>query len=98
MSLQKVKPSAHTKGSDPASDDLSDEKTLKLFFCEKGVVMTSNVNDQIQNRASQDFDLSGAQNRPLAIITGASTGIGYELAKCCAEHGFDLLVAADEPQ
>jgi short-subunit dehydrogenase len=36
-------------------------------------------------------------DRPLAIITGASTGIGYELAKCCARHGFDLLVAADEP-
>jgi short-subunit dehydrogenase len=34
----------------------------------------------------------------LAIITGASTGIGYELAKCCAEDGFDLLIAADEAQ
>lgn len=35
--------------------------------------------------------------RPLAIVTGASTGIGHELARCCAEAGFDLLVAADEP-
>ncbi len=35
-------------------------------------------------------------DRPLAIITGASTGIGYELAKCCAQNGFDLIVAADE--
>jgi short-subunit dehydrogenase len=34
--------------------------------------------------------------RPLAVVTGASTGIGYELAKCCAENGFDLIVAADE--
>lgn len=32
----------------------------------------------------------------LAIVTGASTGIGYELAKCCAADGFDLLIAADE--
>jgi uncharacterized protein len=34
--------------------------------------------------------------RPLAVVTGASTGIGYELAVCCAEAGFDLIVAADE--
>jgi len=37
-------------------------------------------------------------SRPLAIVTGASTGIGYELALRCAEKGFDLLVAADEPE
>jgi uncharacterized protein len=37
-------------------------------------------------------------SRPLAIVTGASSGIGFELAKCCAQHGFDLLIAADEPQ
>ena len=35
--------------------------------------------------------------RPLAIVTGASSGIGYELAACCADHGCDLLIAADEP-
>ena len=34
----------------------------------------------------------------LAVVTGASTGIGLELAKQCAEHGFDLLIAADEPE
>jgi len=33
----------------------------------------------------------------LAVVTGASTGIGLELARCCAKHGFDLLMAADEP-
>lgn len=32
------------------------------------------------------------------MVTGASTGIGYELARHCAGHGFDLVVAADEPQ
>ena len=35
-------------------------------------------------------------DRSLAVVTGASTGIGYELAKCCARDGFDLLIAADE--
>ncbi len=33
-----------------------------------------------------------------AIVTGASSGIGYELAKRCADKGFDLLIAADEPE
>ena len=32
-----------------------------------------------------------------AIITGASTGIGFELAHVVAEDGYDLLVVADEP-
>jgi short-subunit dehydrogenase len=36
-------------------------------------------------------------SRPLAIVTGASSGIGYELAQCCASNGFDLVIAADEP-
>ncbi len=36
-------------------------------------------------------------NRQFAIVTGASAGIGYELAKQCAQNGFDLLIAADEP-
>ena len=38
------------------------------------------------------------QSRPLAIVTGASSGIGYELAKLCVQNGFDLLIAADEPE
>jgi uncharacterized protein len=38
------------------------------------------------------------QSRPLAVVTGASSGIGFELARCCGEHGYDLLIAADEPE
>jgi short-subunit dehydrogenase len=34
--------------------------------------------------------------RPLAVVTGGSMGIGFELAKCCARAGFDLVIAADE--
>jgi short-subunit dehydrogenase len=33
----------------------------------------------------------------LAIVTGASTGIGLELAKLAAQDGYDLIVAADTP-
>jgi short-subunit dehydrogenase len=32
-----------------------------------------------------------------AIITGASTGIGFELATLAAKDGYDILVVADEP-
>ena len=32
----------------------------------------------------------------LAIITGASTGIGFELATRAAKDGYDLIVVADE--
>lgn len=35
---------------------------------------------------------------PLSIVTGASSGIGYELARLCAADGFDLIVAADRPE
>jgi short-subunit dehydrogenase len=34
----------------------------------------------------------------LAVVTGASTGIGYELARCCAQDSYDLLTVADEPE
>jgi short-subunit dehydrogenase len=33
---------------------------------------------------------------PLAVVTGASTGIGLELARQCAHNGFELLIVADE--
>lgn len=34
---------------------------------------------------------------PLAVVTGASSGIGFELAKCCLSAGYAVLIAADEP-
>jgi uncharacterized protein len=39
--------------------------------------------------------MASADPRPLAIVTGASTGIGYELAAQCAANGFDLPITAD---
>ena len=37
-------------------------------------------------------------SKPLAIVTGASSGSGLELAAVCAQEGLDLLVAADRPE
>jgi short-subunit dehydrogenase len=34
--------------------------------------------------------------RQLAVVTGASTGIGYHLARVFAENGFDVFITADE--
>ncbi len=34
-------------------------------------------------------------SRPFAIVTGASSGIGLELAREAARRGYDLLIAAD---
>lgn len=38
------------------------------------------------------------QQRPLAVVTGASSGIGFELAKVFAEEGFDLLIVAEDEE
>lgn len=39
--------------------------------------------------------MNESTTRPLAVVTGASSGIGLHLARQCAAHGYDLLIAAD---
>jgi uncharacterized protein len=36
------------------------------------------------------------QQKPFAVVTGASSGIGRDLANQFAEHGYDLLVCAED--
>ena len=35
-------------------------------------------------------------NRQFAVVTGASSGIGYELARQFGQHGFDFLVVSEQ--
>ena len=42
--------------------------------------------------------MENATKGSFAVVPGASSGIGLELAKQFAEHGFDLLLVADSPR
>jgi short-subunit dehydrogenase len=39
---------------------------------------------------------NGSSQRPLALVTGASSGIGKELAKQFVDNGFDLVIVAED--
>src|SRR3954469_21354648 len=41
--------------------------------------------------------MTSSQKKPLALVTGASSGIGLELARQFGENGFDLVIAAEDP-
>ena len=34
--------------------------------------------------------------RPFAVVTGAASGIGFELARQCVEHELDVMICADD--
>lgn len=53
-----------------------------------------NVRDQTQTFPEVRFS-GNASGRPLAVITGASTGIGFELARQFASNGYDLLIVSN---
>jgi uncharacterized protein len=42
--------------------------------------------------------MESSSNRPLALVTGASSGIGLELAKQFAQNDFDLIIAAEDAE
>jgi uncharacterized protein len=39
--------------------------------------------------------MATVSNRKFAVVTGASSGIGYELAQQCVQNGYDVLIAAE---
>jgi uncharacterized protein len=42
------------------------------------------------------MNTSSTTDKSFAVVTGASSGIGFELAKQFAQHGFDVLVTAED--
>lgn len=44
------------------------------------------------------MDISDPNSRPLAIITGGSRGLGFEVAKALALQGFDIALIAKDSQ
>jgi uncharacterized protein len=42
--------------------------------------------------------MEASSPRPIALVTGASSGIGLELARQFATHGFDLVIAAEDAE
>jgi uncharacterized protein len=51
------------------------------------------MNEQADEKGNP---MESGQNGQLAVVTGASSGIGFELAKVFADEGFDLLIAAED--
>jgi short-subunit dehydrogenase len=54
------------------------------------------TSDTTSTSATADATADGG--RPLAVVTGASSGIGLELARQFVDHHFDLLVAAEDAE
>src|SRR3954462_4637056 len=76
-------------------------RDLTLTKINRGLTASRARNEEPAERfcssiRSQESRMS--TQRKFALVTGASSGIGYYLAKECAEHGCDLLMAADEPK
>src|SRR3979490_611192 len=54
--------------------------------------------DSLPDKQKEYEFMESTTKGSFAVVTGASSGIGLELAKQFAENGFDLLIFADSPR
>ena len=47
---------------------------------------------------SKESNMFASETKPFAVVTGGSSGIGYELAKQFADNGYDVLIAAEDAE
>lgn len=66
----------------------------------EGLLRASSIFEDIS--ANEGIDVAqgknGASSGKYAVVTGASTGIGRELARILADEGYDLLICAENPE
>jgi len=58
--------------------------------------VTTGTHQHLQSEVEKDKVMTQSNTRPLAVVTGASSGIGLELARQFAQHGYDLIIAAED--
>jgi short-subunit dehydrogenase len=46
--------------------------------------------------SAKEHSVSTTSQQGLAVVTGASSGIGFELSRQFSEHGYDVLICAEE--
>src|SRR5882724_6871123 len=54
------------------------------------------MNPTTETSVKRSSFMPQSSDRSFAVVTGASSGIGYELAKQFATNGFDVLVTAED--
>src|SRR5688500_13433901 len=73
---------------------LDSDCATNLAVCAAGTPVVHRATVTRAPGSGSEPGMNASSSRPLAIVTGGSSGIGFELAREFAENGFDLVVNA----